>query len=77
MTTNRRRSRPPLPWWLDGRESCGLCLQLYVREMETRCHLCDRPTCPMCVTEVAASRLLVCSECSEAGSEPGDPTDDR
>lgn len=72
MSVNRSRPRPPSPWWLGGRETCGFCLQFYVLEMEARCVHCDRPVCPMCVSEAEESRLLVCSECGEPGEDPDD-----
>lgn len=70
MSANRSHSRPLSRWWLGGRETCDFCLQLYVLEMETRCAQCDRSVCPMCVTEVQASHLLLCPECDGGGEDP-------
>jgi len=64
-TTHPKAARPRLPWWLGGREECGFCLQLYVREMETRCTHCDRAFCPMCSGEGGTPLLMLCPPCWE------------
>lgn len=59
-------------WWTSGGdEECPHCAQLYAYEVEFRCPLCDRPSCPHCKS-THAERGIVCPECVQTSREAED-----
>jgi hypothetical protein len=60
------KKRAMIPWWLQGEEQCPHCHQFYAYEIEVRCHECDGPSCPHCVSHVEAG--IVCVACSDSGA---------
>jgi hypothetical protein len=61
----RGGNRPARPWWLGGSETCSVCLQVYVLEMEGRCTGCDGPLCPSCMTERREAGVEICVGCEQ------------
>lgn len=60
-------AREAAPWWAEGgSETCPVCHQSYVYELEVRCHRCDQPLCPQCVvTERLTVVSHLCPGCTD------------
>jgi len=64
-------TKKPMPYWLDGTETCELCGHPHLLQAERRCAACDRPNCEHCVVVNRETGEVLCHECAEGAEEDG------